>query len=61
MDIDAGASCYLEEDPMDTPVSGEKRPSMDDQGDVMKKRLKTEVAQDIYMPYNIYKRDSDSE
>ena len=34
---------------------------MDDQGDVMKKRLKTEVVDDIYMPYKIYKRDSDSE
>ena len=40
MDIEAGASCYLEEDPMGTTVSGEKRQSMDDQGDVMKKRLK---------------------
>ena len=30
MDIEAGASCYLKEDPMDTTVSGEKRPSMDD-------------------------------
>ena len=61
MDIEAGASCYLEEDPMDTTVSGQKRPSMDDQRDVMRKRLKTEVVEDIYMPYNIYKRDSDSE
>ena len=61
MDIEAGASCYLEEDPIDTTVSGEKRSSMDDQGDVMKKRLKTEVVEDIYMPYNIDKRDSDSE
>ena len=59
MDIEAGVSCYLDEDPMDTTVSGEKRPSMDDQGDVMKKRLKTEVVENIYMPYNIYKRDSD--
>ena len=61
MDIEAGASCYLEKDPMDTTVSGEKRPSMDDQGDAMKKTLKTKVVEDIYMPYNIYKRDSDSE
>ena len=54
MDIEARASCYLEEDSIDTTVSEEKRPSMDDQGDVMKKRLKNEVVENIYMPYNIY-------
>ena len=54
MDTEAGASYYLQEDPIDTTVSGEKRPSMDDHGDVMKKRLKTEVVEDIYMPYHIY-------